>query len=406
MSAVSGRPLRVLFFRPSLAEGGADRVTLTVLRLLDRVRFAPSLALLRLEGPFLADLPADVRVHHVRAPRLALAAPSLAWVLGREAPDVLFSTSSTGNIAAALAHRAARSRARLVLSERTPLLRDDGRALKQRAFAWAKRQTYDRADLVTAVASGIAQQLLDLVGLEPDKVRVLANPMLDEQLVADARQELPEPARAFFGDEIPVVLACGRLVPVKDYPTLLSAFAQVRARRRVRLAVLGDGPERAALEARAAELGVGADVRFLGFDKNPFRYMARAAVLLAASRAEGMPGAQIQSLALGLPVIATDCEFGPREVVRPGDNGYLAPVGDARALAGYVERVLADPALRARLSATARRSVARFAVGHAMAEYEAAISGAPAPAPAEDGAWAGADDAATEAELVTEDEPS
>ncbi|HRC54360.1 MAG TPA: glycosyltransferase [Kofleriaceae bacterium] len=373
---MSAPPLRVLFFRPSMAEGGADRVTLTVLRLLDRRRFAPSLALLRLRGPFLADLPADVKVHHVRAPRLALAAPSLAWLLAREAPDVLFSTSSTGNIAAALAHAAARSRARLVLSERTPLLRDDGRALRQRAFAWAKRRTYDRADLVTAVAQGIAAQLVERVGLSPARVRVVSNPMLDDALPGLAREELPS-ARAsdFFDGAAPVILACGRLVPVKDYPTLLEAFAKVHEQRAARLCVLGEGPERAQMEARVRELGLGADVWLAGFDKNPFRYMARAALLLHASRAEGMPGAQIQAMACGLPVVSTDCEFGPREVIRDGHNGYLAPVGDARALASAVERLLGDAALRAQMSEAARRSVARFAVGPAMAEYEAAISG-------------------------------
>lgn len=377
---MSARPQRVLLFRPSMAEGGADRVTLTVLRLLDRRRFAPSLALLRLEGALLADLPADVPVHHVRAPRLALAAPSLAWILGREAPDVLFSTSSTGNIAAAMAHAAARSPARLVLSERTPLLRDEGggagRKLRQRAFAWAKQRTYGRADLVTAVAQGIAEQLVTQVGLAPDKVRVVHNPMLDAGVLAQASAPLEgAQARAFFDGSAPVILACGRLVPVKDYPTLLSAFARVRQARPARLCVLGEGPERAQLEARVRELGLGADVWLAGFDKNPFRYMARAQLLLHASRAEGMPGAQIQAMACGLPVVSTDCEFGPREVIRDGDNGYLAPVGDAAALAGRVERLLADEALRARMSKAARRSVARFAVGPAMAEYEAAISG-------------------------------
>ncbi len=379
---MSDRPQRVMFFRPSMAEGGADRVTLTALRLLDRRRFAPSLALMRLEGPHLAEVPRDVKVHHVRAPRLALAAPGLSWVLGREQPDVLCSTSSTGNIVAAMAHAAARSRARLILSERTPLARDDGRGavgqLRRDAFSWAKRKTYHRAELVTAVARGVAEQLVTELGLPEEKVRVLDNPVIDEQLAVGAAQELAEPARGFFA-EAPVVLACGRLVSVKDYPTLLSAFALVRARTAARLCILGDGPERTALEARAAELGLGDAVLWAGFDPNPFRYMARAALLLHASRAEGMPGAQIQALACGLPVISTDCPFGPREVIREDQNGYLVPVGDAAALAERALAVLTDATLRQRLGRAAPRSVARFAVGPAMAQLEAALSGEPAP---------------------------
>jgi glycosyltransferase involved in cell wall biosynthesis len=164
-------------------------------------------------------------------------------------------------------------------------------------------------------------------------------------------------------------------VPIKDYPTLLLAFAEVRKARPARLVILGDGPERSTLEEFARHLNVAADVWFAGFDKNPFRYMAKAALLLHASRAEGMPGAQIQAMACGLPVVATDCEFGPREVIRDGENGYLVPVGDANALAARVLLLLGDDALRAKLAHAATRSVARFEAVAAMQGYEAALEG-------------------------------
>ncbi|MEZ4363755.1 MAG: glycosyltransferase [Kofleriaceae bacterium] len=389
---------RVLLFRPSMADGGADRVTLTVLRRLDRARFAPSLALMRLEGPLLGELPTDVEVHQVRAPRLALAAPSLALLLRELAPDVLFSTSSTGNIVSSVAHLAARSRARLVLSERTPLFRAGARDARHRAFAWAKQATYRRADLVTAVAEGVAAQLCEL-GLPAAKVRVLDNPMIDDALHAQAAEPVEHPffaasaasARAVepsapspsshvgageppaHGLEVPVIVACGRMVPLKDYPTLVRAFAEVRRACPARLVILGDGPERAAIEAQVRAAGLERDVSLVGFDKNPFRYFSRAAVFLHASRAEGMPGAQIQAMACGLPVVATDCEFGTREVVRDGKNGFLAPVGDASALASRVTQLLRDEPLRLRLSSFARRSVERFEVSRAMRGYEAAL---------------------------------
>lgn len=366
---------RVLFFRPSMAEGGADRVTHNVLRLLDRRRFAPALALMRLEGPFLAGLPEDVAVHAVRAPRLALAAPSLAMLLRREKPDVLFSTSSTGNIVASMAHLAAGSRARLVLSERTPLFRAGERSARTFAFALAKRASYRRADLVTAVAAGIGAQLVSELGLPPSKVRVVDNPMIDETLAAQAAEPVVHP---FFDGAGPVIVACGRMVALKDYPTLLRVFAEVRkaaAGRKARLVILGDGPSRGMLEALAQNLGLTGAIWFVGFDKNPFRYMARATLLLHTSRAEGMPGAQIQAMACGTPVVATDCEFGPREVIRDGENGYLAPVGDIGAIAERVLSLLGDEAGRGRMAAAAKRSVERFGAAAAMRGYEDALDG-------------------------------
>ncbi len=356
-----------------MAEGGADRVTHTVLRLLDRERFAPELALMRMEGPFLADLPADVTVHPVRAPRLALAAPSLAWLLRKLRPDVVFSTSSTGNIVAAAAHLAAGSKARLVLSERTPLYREGKRDTKHQALAWAKRASYRRADLVTAVAGGIAAQLVGELGLPPALVRVVDNPMIDDAMLAQAAEPLDHP---FFDGKAPVILACGRMVALKDYPTLLRVFAEVReSKPSARLVILGDGPSRAMLEHLAQNLGLGGAVWFAGFDRNPFRYMARSSLLLHTSRAEGMPGAQIQAMACGIPVVATDCEFGPREVIQHGENGFLAPVADIGALAARVKELLGDEMLRRRMAAAAQRSVARFAAARAMRGYEAALDG-------------------------------
>ncbi len=369
---------RVLFFRPSMAEGGADRVTANVLRLLDRSRFAPSLALMRMEGPFLEGLPPDVEVHAVRAPRLALAAPSLALLLRKLRPDVLFSTSSTGNIVASMAHLAAGSEARLVMSERTPLFRAGEKSARNFAFALAKKASYRRADLVTAVAGGIAAQLVRELGLPPALVRVVDNPMIDEGLAAQAAEPVVHPF--FTADErAPIIVACGRMVALKDYPTLLRVFAAVReapAGQSAKLVILGDGPSRGMLEALAQNLGLTGSIWFVGFDRNPFRYMARAKLLLHTSRAEGMPGAQIQAMACGIPVVATDCEFGPREVIQHGENGYLAPVGDIAALAARVTALLADEPLRARMGAQAKQSVQRFHSAAAMRGYEAALEGA------------------------------
>lgn len=356
-----------------MAEGGADRVTHTVLRLLDRERFAPELALMRMEGPFLDDLPADVTVHSVRAPRLALAAPSLALLLRKLRPDVVFSTSSTGNIVAAAAHLAAGSKARLVLSERTPLFREGNRDAKHRAFAWAKRASYRRADLVTAVAGGIAAQLVSELGLPPAMVRVVDNPMIDDHMIEQAAEPVDHP---FFDGKAPVILACGRMVALKDYPTLLRVFAAARVQQpKAKLVILGDGPSRGMLEHLAQNLGLGGAVWFAGFDKNPFRYMARATLLLHTSRAEGMPGAQIQAMACGIPVVATDCEFGPREVIEHGENGFLAPVGDIDALAARVLELLGDEMLRRRMAVAAQRSVTRFHAAAAMRGYETALDG-------------------------------
>jgi glycosyltransferase involved in cell wall biosynthesis len=364
-----------LTFCPHLGEGGADRVVATVLRHLDRRRFEPSLALIRKEGPFVADVPADVPIHVLGSRRLATSIPALARLLDRERPDVVFSTHGGANIIVSLAHAIARSRARLVLSERSALRRSDRSAARMTLELPAKRWTYRRADMVTAVSEGVAQDLATLLQLPAARIAVVHNPMVDDELVTLAREPV---SHAWFapGETIPVILAVGRLVEIKDYPTMLEAFARIRAARPARLVVLGDGALRAQLEARAAALGLATHAAFLGFDKNPFKYMARARLVLHASRAEGLPGALIQAMACGTPVVSTDCDFGPREVItEAGRNGFLAPVGDAAALAEYALQLLANDELRARVGLEALRSVQRFTTKVAMANYEAALAG-------------------------------
>jgi glycosyltransferase involved in cell wall biosynthesis len=364
-------PKRIVLFGPTLGEGGADRVMLTLLEKLDRARYAPTLVLVRREGAWIDRVPADVRVIGLGRRRLLHAVPALARVLRAERPDVVLCLYGGANVIAIAAHRLARSRARLVLSERNAVRRP-GYEWRERFEVPLKRALYPLADLVTAVSDGVADDLRDILRLPARRVLTVYNPAIGPDLPALAQAPLEH---SWFDGAAPPIVAVGRLVAQKDYPTMLRAFALVRARTATRLVILGTGPDRAALEALAAELGVAGDVAFAGFDPNPFRWMARARLLMQSSLAEGLPGTLIQSLACGTPVVATDCNHGPREVVADGVNGFLVPVGDARALADRVTRLLDDPALRDRMSAAARASGQRYTLAAAMQNYERAIDG-------------------------------
>jgi glycosyltransferase involved in cell wall biosynthesis len=165
-----------------------------------------------------------------------------------------------------------------------------------------------------------------------------------------------------------VVLGAGRLHPQKDFPTLLRAFARVRAQRPARLVVLGSGKRaarRAALLALAGRLGVGADVDLPGFAENPYAYMARAAVFALSSAWEGLPTALIEAMACGCPVVSTDCPSGPAEILEGGRYGELVPVGDDAALAAALLRALDAPPARAALRARA----AQFSLEAAVERY-------------------------------------
>ena len=140
-----------------------------------------------------------------------------------------------------------------------------------------------------------------------------------------------------------LLVAAGRLVPQKDYPTMLRALKIIRQRHDARLMILGEGEQRPRLEGLVKELGLESYVSMPGIVKNPYAYMARADLFVMSSAWEALPTVLIEALALGAPVVSTDCVNGPREILQDGRYGALVPVGDVSALAEAVAAALSAP---------------------------------------------------------------
>lgn len=212
--------------------------------------------------------------------------------------------------------------------------------LKGRIMLFLYRRFYAGADAVIAVSREAASDLTERLRLSPGQVRMIYNPVITPALFEQAKEAVEHPW--FAPGQPPVVLSAGRLCEQKDFPTLLRAFAQVRAHTRSRLVILGEGPERLSLERMASDLGLRASVLLPGFVANPYAYMARAATYVLSSKWEGLPTVLIEALACGAPVVSTDCPSGPREILQDGKYGRLVPVGDADALAQAIEANLYD----------------------------------------------------------------
>ncbi len=205
-------------------------------------------------------------------------------------------------------------------------------------------------------------------GLAPAHVTVVPNPAPD----------LPAPptrdeARAALGVRGPTLGTAGRLTAQKALDDTLEALARVPG---VELLVLGDGPERASLERRAAALGVSGRVRFLGpGTRDDVLRMFRAVdAVLITSAWENLPHTLLEALVVGTPVIAT-AVGGIPEIVRDGENGLLVPPRDVDALVAAIERILGDGDLRASLAAAAPASVAELAEPRILGRIVQAIVG-------------------------------
>ncbi|MDH3254921.1 MAG: glycosyltransferase [Acidobacteriota bacterium] len=374
---VEARLHSLLIVRPTLAQGGADRVTITLLESLDRSVVDPSLALFRREGVYLDRVPDDVELLILGARSLWTAWWPLAKHIRRHSPDIVFSTCSGTNVALCIAGLLTGGQSRLVLSERNVLFRDQP-LLKKWLIIAAKRLLYRAADCVTAVSTGVADDLTAYLRVEPHRIRTVYNPIVGSELEQLAAENVPDMAPA-AGD--PLILAAGRLVPAKGFDVLLDAFAVVNHHLPARLVILGEGPQRDNLERRAADLGLADRIFLPGFVRNPLSYMARCDVFALSSRHEGLPGVLIQAMACGAAVVATDCHAGPREIISNGADGLLIPVDDSRKMASALLDLLQNPQLRQRLGAAARQSVARFQRKAVVADYLDALIGALPPSP-------------------------
>lgn len=359
---------KILFVRPTLGQGGADRVTIQLLKSLDRERYQPELALMRQKGEFLQDVPEDVPVHICKSKNLWTMPLKLGPIIRNGDYDIVYSTSGGTNMVVSLLKRFSRKKRFWVLSERTPLSRKRSwhRALLLNGL---KKRLYGTADWITVVSEAMRQQFIEMFSIQPAKISVVDNPLIDLKLTEGASEVVDHP---YFADEPnrpPVILAAGRLIPEKNFELLLKAFQAVLAKRDARLCILGDGPKLEDLKQLAASLQMDDKVSFPGFDKNPYKYMAKCDVFVLSSNVEGMPGVLIQALACGAPSIATDCPTGPSEIIQDGENGFLIPVRDSASLSNRILNLLADSVLKNQFRSNGPTSVQRFETAQAIETY-------------------------------------
>jgi len=223
----------------------------------------------------------------------------------------------------------------------------------QRAFIEAERLLARRTDLLVAVSPQVRDSLLELGIGTPDKFRVIALGFdLGELLRVDGKSGA---LRESLGipDGAPLVGIVGRLVPIKDHRTLISAIARLDG---VHLAIVGDGELRSELEAVVEELGLGDRVHFAGWQKDVAKVVSDLDVVALSSLNEGTPVSLIEALAASVPVVATDVG-GVRFVVSDGENGYVCPPSDPEGLANRISKLLDDAELRASFGSKGREMV-------------------------------------------------
>lgn len=338
----------IAIFVPSLRGGGAEGVMLNLANSLAQRGYRVDLVVAQAEGPYLSRVRAEVTLIDLSARRIAWALIPLCRYLRKRSPDTMLSALSHANLVAIFARKLANVPTKLAISERSALPKRPA-GVKGRAMQFLIKQFYSKADKIICVSKGIEKELRECLNAPEEKILTIHNPV-DFDLI-DVQRNAPVPHHWLQSKDHFVILTAGRLVKAKDFETLLKAFAMLRKNCNAKLIIMGQGPEEANLRSLASDLGVTHEVDFVGFQQNPFAWMARCNLFVLSSIREGFPNALIQAMACNARVVSTDCRTGPDEILENGKWGMLAPVGDVTVLSEVMMASLAcanSPNTRAR----------------------------------------------------------
>lgn len=298
---------------------------------------------------------------------------SLRQTLRTIAPDVVLSFLNRANCANIIAARS--HNYRCVISERVNTSSHFGAGFKAWFNKWIVRTLYPLADKVLVVSKGVGMDLQSNFGVLPQRIDVIYNPYDLDRL---ARLAAEPPSLQIEGNYI---VAVGRLVPNKNFALLIRAYHQAQIEEK--LLILGEGPELATLQQLVAELQLEDRVVLTGFIDNPYPVMSRAQYAVFSSLAEGFPNAMAEAMALSLPVIATDCDSGPAEILHDvihvdsstafkADFGVLVPINDQAAVVQALQW-MGDETLREHFRTKSLERIRDFSVDRAVMQYYRAL---------------------------------
>lgn len=331
-------PCFIAIFLPNLGFGGIERLLVLLSRKLEKLNYQIVFVLSEASGEMLSDVGEDTTVIDLNSPRVLMSVGKLAQVLVDLRPDILFSATCGANLVAVMASKRSRFAGKLILSEHSSLdlqLREKNWIA---SFVWRSlvKWLYPSATSILTVSNGLSKELQTEFGLAGTNMRTIPNPVAVDDIQKSLKERESQP-------EQPTIIAVGRLSPEKRFDNLIRAVQLVQQKRPCKLEILGEGPERSRLESLRDNLKLSDSVSLPGYSSNPYQKIHDASLLVLSSSREGFGLVLVEAMAVGTPVISTDCPYGPREILGNNIWGRLVPVGDDKAMANAILAELDSP---------------------------------------------------------------
>jgi glycosyltransferase involved in cell wall biosynthesis len=338
------RPIRVLLLIPHLGGGGAEKVFALLAQNLSREKYDLHLAIVKSGGASADAFPSGVTLHMLGATRVRYAAFRLLGLVRRLRPQVIVSGMFHLNFLVLLLRPLFPRSTRVLVRQNGAVsasLAEDALPIYTRLLY---RLLYRHADRVICQTAAMANDLVQEIAIEPDRIAILPNPLdVDGIRAAMLRDSDLELSADKWNGAGPHLLAVGRLSKEKGFDLLLEALHSVQETfPTADLLIAGAGPEETALKAQCCAFGLEPAVRFAGYIDHPSGYFPGASLFVLSSRHEGMPNALLEAAAASLPIVALPASGGLADLLRDQPGTWLAREVSSTALAATLLEALAD----------------------------------------------------------------
>ncbi len=334
---------RVAIFVSFSGQGGVERMITHLAQGMIDAGVDVDMVLIKAKGEHLKAIPEQARIIRLNSKHTFTSLFELVKYLKNDCPDALLAVKHRAIKTAVLARKLAKVNIPLAgrLGTTVSAALEGRSRFKKWTWYHSMRKAYHQVDTIIPVSRGVADDVRQITQLPDKQLKVVRNPVITPALHEKAAIKLDHPW--FQEGQPPVILAAGRLTRQKDFPTLLRAFALAQKQRPCRLLILGEGGDREKLKQQAKQLGIEQDLAMPGFADNPYNYMAHAGVFVLSSRWEGSPNVLTEAMAIGCPVVATDCPSGPVELLDGGRIAPLVKMGNEEMMADAIVQVLDQP---------------------------------------------------------------